>query len=121
MQTNKTYQEALAAAREGYLISREEWKDKGLHVFVQVPSEVPAEIIPRMSSLPNSVKTLLVQRGGPIRYYNQIVILTEDNQISTWVCSPRDSEATDWIIHMEPQGDFTAAPVAETAGTAKPV
>lgn len=121
MQTNKTYGEALEAAQEGYLISRVGWNGKGLRVFVQVPSEVPEAIIPKMSSLPNSAKTLLVHRGGSIRYQKQAAIIHPDNTIEGWSPSLSDTMATDWEIHMEPDGDFTAAPVSETAGTATPL
>lgn len=121
MQINKNYHEALTAAREGYLISRAGWNGKGRYVFIQVPSEVPEAIIPKMSSLPNSAKTLLVQRGGSIRYVNQAALINPDNTIQGWSPSLSDTMAEDWIIHTGPHAEFTAAPVAETAGTAKPV
>jgi hypothetical protein len=122
MLTNQTFQFALDAARTGSLISREGWNGKGLFVFVQVPSEVPAEIVPKMSSLPNAAKALLVGRGGPIRYRNQAAIIHTDNTIESWSPSLSDTMATDWIIHTTGNpGDFTAAPVAETAGTATPL
>jgi hypothetical protein len=118
METNKTYQQALDAARDGYLISREGWNGKGLFVFLQIPSEVPEAIIPKMSSLPNSAKTLLVGRGGPIRYKNQAALIGPDNTITGWAPSLSDTLANDWVINTDPHADFTAAPVAETAGTA---
>lgn len=121
MRTNQNYQSALDAARQGSLISREGWNGKGLHVFLQVPSEVPEAIIPKMSSLPPAVKTLLVQRGGSIRYQKQAALIHPDGTIEGWSPSLSDTMAEDWQIHEEPHMDFTAAPVSETAGTAKPL
>ncbi len=121
MLTNQTFQSALDAARTGSLISREVWNWKGLYAFIQVPSEVPAEIVPKMSSLPNAAKALLVGRGGPIHYRNQAAIIHPDNTITGWSPSLSDIMADDWVIHTGTPVDFTAAPVAETAGTATPL
>lgn len=118
---NVDFQSALTAAQNGHLISREGWNGKGLRVFMQVPSEVPEAIIPKMSSLPASAKTLLVARGGSIRYQKQAALIHPDNTIEGWSPSLSDAMATDWEIHMEPEGDFTAAPVEETVGTARPL
>ena len=122
MKTNQTFGEAIAAAKSGKRISREGWNGKGMFVFVQVPSEVPAEIVPKMSSLPPDVKAELVRRGGTISYHNQMALVYPDSKIYGWTPSPSDALATDWCIHEEAGGEsFEAAPVAETAGTAKPL
>ncbi len=123
MQTNKTFGEAIAAAKEGKRISRAGWNGKGMFVFVQVPSEVPEAIIPKMSSLPNDVKAELARRGGNIRYQNQMAMVYPDNNIYGWLASPSDCLESDWCIHEEDQSteNFAAAPVEETAGTAKPL
>lgn len=120
---NHSYGEALeAAAKHGKRISREGWNGKGLFVFVQVPAEVPAEIIPKMSSLPNDVKAEFVRRGGSIRYRNQLAIVYPDGTVYGWDSSPSDQLENDWCIHHEEQpAHFLPAPVSETAGTAKPM
>ncbi len=108
--------------KNGHLVSREGWNGKGLFVFMQVPSEVPAAIVPKMSSLPPAVKSLLHERSVPIRYSNQFAIIQPDSTINGWTPSPSDAAAVDWCIHPIPEGlDFTVAPVAETAGTATPL
>lgn len=120
---NHSYGEALeAAAKQGKRISREGWNGKGLFVFVQVPAEVPESIIPKMSSLPNDVKAEFVRRGGPIRYKNQLAMVYPDGTVYGWDSSPSDQLEHDWCIHHEDEpAAFTAAPVSETAGTAKPL
>ena len=123
MQTNKTFGEAITAAKAGKRISRAGWNGKGMFVFVQVPSEVPEEIIPKMSSLPSDVKAELVRRGGSIRYQNQMAMVYPDNNIYGWLASPSDCLESDWCIHEEASDEptYEAAPVAETVGTATPL
>lgn len=67
------------------------------------------------------VKAELVRRGGALRYQNQMAMVYPDNNIYGWVASPSDCLEKDWCIHEEAPSDFTPAPVAETAGTAKPL
>ena len=123
MQTNKTFGEAITAAKAGKRISRAGWNGKGMFVFVQVPSEVPEAIVPKMSSLPQDVKTELVRRGGAIRYQNQMAMVYPDNNIYGWLASPSDCLESDWCIHEEAEDgqQYPAAPVAETVGTAQPI
>jgi hypothetical protein len=115
------YHDAITSAKEGNLIYREGWNGKGIYVFLQVPSEVPEAIIPKMSSLPSRVKTLLIERGKPLRYHNQAALISPDNSIQGWSPSLSDTLAEDWCALWLPEEEYTAAPVAETAGTATPL
>lgn len=118
---NHTWPEAEAAAISGNRISSPNYPE-GCFVFYQVPSEVPEAIIPKMSSLPPAVKAEFVRRGGPISYSHQYGFVFETNHIVGWLPSEDDKNASDWIIHHEDApNNFTAAPVSETAGTAKPL
>ena len=122
MTTNHSFGEAISAAKEGKRISREGWNGKGMFVFMQVPSEVPESIIPKMSSLPNDVKAELVRRGGSIRYQNQLAMVYPNNNIYGWVASPSDCLESDWCIHdLIGEASYPAAPVADTVGTATPL
>jgi hypothetical protein len=96
---NNTFGQALEAMRAGHLVSRAGWVGKGLRVFMQVPSEVPSEVIHRMTSLPVAAKALAMERGRPLRYSNQFALLFPDNTVNGWVPSSSDALATDWTIH----------------------
>ena len=85
--------------QRGLLVSREGWAGKGLHVFMQVPSMVPHDVIPRMTSLPAAAKDKIMSRTAPLMYSNQMAILFPDNQVHGWAPSVSDSLATDWITH----------------------
>lgn len=112
---NQTFGQAIEALKQGKFVSREGWNGKGMFVFMQVPSEVPVEIIPKMTSLPPSVKKKVMERGQPLRYQNQLAMVYPDNNIYGWLASPSDCLESDWCIHEE----YVVA--GETVGTAKPL
>ena len=90
--------QAIEALKEGKKVAREGWNGKGLFVFMQVPAEISEEIIPKMQSLPQSVKDEFARRGGNIHYHNQMALVNTSNQISGWAPSGSDSLSEDWII-----------------------
>lgn len=115
MIVNQTFGQAIEALKQGKIVSRAGWNGKNLFVFRQVPSEVPAEIIPKMTSLPPAVKAVLVKSGAPITYQNQFCIVYPDNSLHGWQPSGSDALATDWQIH----GEYVVA--GETVGAATPI
>lgn len=98
MTTNHTFGEAVEAAKAGKRIAREGWNGKGMFVFQQVPSDINEDVIPRMQSLPQSVKDEFARRGGSIRYRNQLAMVYPDNTVYGWVASPSDVLENDWCI-----------------------
>lgn len=93
---------ALEHLKEGKCIARMGWNGKGLFVCKQVPSEISANIIPKMQSLPQSAKDILhegVDDTRPIFYVNQMIIVnTNTRNIDSWVPSSSDLFAEDWYI-----------------------
>ena len=90
--------QAIEALKQGKRVARQGWNGKGLFVFMQVPSEINQDIVPKMQSLQQSVKDEFAKRGGNIRYKNQLVIVYPDNTICGWVASPSDVLEEDWVI-----------------------
>ena len=100
-----SFGKAVEALKQGKRVQRKGWNGKGLFIFEQVPSSVPAEIVPKMTSLPQSVKDEFKRRfeganmtDGSIKYQNQIAMVYPDNNIYGWVASPSDVLEQDWII-----------------------
>ena len=96
---------AIQALRDGKRVQRSGWNGKDLFVFMQVPSEVPAEFVPRMSSLPKSVKAEFKRRFedesaqiDALYYNDQLALVNPSNLISGWAPSTNDALANDWII-----------------------
>lgn len=98
MTENHSFGEAITALHEGKRVSRSGWNGKGMFIFMQVPSEIEADIVPKMQSLPQSVKDEFVRRGGNIRYKNQLAMVYPDNTVYGWVASPSDVLENDWCI-----------------------
>lgn len=90
--------EAIKAAKQGKRVTRLGWNGKGLFVFMQVPAEITEDIVPKMQSLPQSVKDEFARRGGSITYSNQMALVNPNNSINGWAPSSSDTLAEDWII-----------------------
>jgi len=67
-------------------------------VFMQVPSVIAPDIIPRMQSLPEPVKAEFVKRGASLYYSNQFALVKADNSINGWAPSAADALAEDWEV-----------------------
>lgn len=112
MEKNLNFGQAIAALHEGKRVSREGWNGKGMFVFKQVPSKIDMTIVPKMQSLPESVKAEFMRRHNAgeypvgvdpimmnsINYKNQLAMVYPDNTIYGWVASPSDVLESDWCI-----------------------
>lgn len=78
---------------------RRGWNVKGRFVVKQVPAYITEEIIPKMQSLPQSAKDIIMARSNKhIDYTNQILIIHPDGHADSWVPSVSDVFAEDWEI-----------------------
>lgn len=119
---NQTFEAAMNAMEAGLIVSHQ-GLPVGSFVFRQVPSEVSAAVIPKMSSLPDSVKAELIKRGGNIRYVNQWCLVLPTGSIHGWhpALGGNWLEGKWTIHHSEEPQKFPVAPVSETAGTGTPL
>jgi hypothetical protein len=90
--------EAIQALKDGKLVARSGWNGKGMFIVKQIPSVIGIEIIPRMQSLPQSVKNVLIEREQPICYESQMLIINSLGRADSWVPSSSDCFAEDWQI-----------------------
>lgn len=90
---------AIQALKAGYAVRRSGWNGKGLWVIKQVPAHITAEIIPKMQSLPQLAKDLILKGKGVIDYTSQCLIYNENTgRADSWVPSISDVFAEDWEI-----------------------
>lgn len=88
--------------KSGYAVRRKGWNGKGLFIVKQVPSHIEGDIIPKMQSLPQIAKNILMSRENPhIDYTNQMLIINPDGRADSWVPSSSDVFAEDWEIVVE--------------------
>lgn len=104
------YAEALGAIMAGRCAARLGWHTVGLFAFMRPADELPVSFIPKVKSLPESVKRYLVNqlRGAthhptgeeitiPFRQY--LCLLAPDlSVVNGWDPSDEDKAASDWII-----------------------
>lgn len=95
---NQTFGQAIEALHQGKRVARSGWNGKGLFIFMQIPSEISEDVIPKMQSVPQFVKDEFARRGGNIRYKNQLAMVYPDNTVYGWVASPSDVLESDWCI-----------------------
>ena len=87
---------AIEALKEGKLVARDGWD--GMFVMKQIPAEIGLDIIPRMQSVQQSAKDVLIDRGTTLKYENQMLIIKSDGTADSWVPSSSDVFAEDWVI-----------------------
>ena len=102
---NKKFSEAIEALKQGKRATRLSWSEPGFSIFMQVPSEIKKDIVPKMQSLPQAVKDEFVKRFIDDRYqldaiyYNdQIAMVNQSNLIVGYTPSTSDVLSEDWII-----------------------
>lgn len=90
---------AIQVLKLGYAVRRSGWNGKGLWVIKQVPAHITEEIIPKMQSLPQSAKNLILKGKKSIDYTAQCLIYNENTgRADSWVPSISDVFAEDWEI-----------------------
>ncbi len=95
---NGSFGQAIQALKQGKRVARTGWDGKGMFIFMQVPSAINEEVIPKMQSLPQAVKDEFSKRLGGIKYKNQLAMVYPDNTVYGWVASPSDVLENDWCI-----------------------
>lgn len=93
------FSDAIEVLKQGGAIRRKGWNGKGLFVIKQVPSHIESDIIPKMQSLPQSAKDLILNGKGFIDYTSQCLIYNENTgRADSWTPSISDVFAEDWEI-----------------------
>lgn len=90
--------QAIEALKQGKIVSRLGWNGKGMFVVKQIPAVISTDIIPKMQSLPQSAKDVLMNREQAISYDNQMLIINSLGKADSWVPSSSDCFAEDWLI-----------------------
>lgn len=93
------FRNVIQFLKKGKACRRSGWNGKGLFIVKQVPSHIEGDIIPKMQSLPQSAKDILMSRENPhIDYTNQMLIINPDGRADSWVPSSSDVFAEDWEV-----------------------
>lgn len=97
--------EAIEELKKGNMVARTEWEPDNYFLFRQVPAEIKKDIVPKMQSLPQSVKDEFEKRFNDdnyqidaIYYDDQIAVVNDSNLIVNWSPTVSDVLAEDWIV-----------------------
>lgn len=98
---NLSFGEALQALEAGKCVTRESWVgDK--FVTKQIDSDINAEIVPKMQSLPDTAKKLIgITDDKDIHYRNQCLLIKQfpSSSVATnYVPDWNDMFAKDWMV-----------------------
>jgi len=100
-----SFGKATEALKEGKRVERLGWNGKGLFVFMQVPATINRVIVPKMQSLPQTVKDEFEKRFDDkkrqidsIYCENQLALVDSSNLITGWSPSTSDALAEDWVV-----------------------
>lgn len=94
-----SFGDAIEVLKQGGAIRRAGWNGKGLFVVKQIPAHITEDIIPKMQSLPQSAKDIIMSRENKvIDYTSQMLIINPDGRADSWVPSVSDVFAEDWEI-----------------------
>lgn len=91
---------AIQALKLGFAVRRHDW-NKYQCVIKQIPAYIDKDIIPKMQSLPQSAKNLILECSGSIDYTDQCLVYNaETGRADSWSPSVSDIFANDWEIIM---------------------
>lgn len=91
------FSDTIKALKEGFSVSRYSWD--GAFIVKQIPAAIGESVIPKMQSLPDSAKAILLRRNDKtIKYVNQLLKIDKDNNADSWNPTPDDMFAEDWFI-----------------------
>lgn len=90
---------AIKALKEGKVIRRKAWRGTGYVVFKQVPAHIEQNIIPKMQSLPEAAKKLILKSRTYIDYASQCLKYNyTTGEANSWSPSINEVFAEDWEI-----------------------
>jgi hypothetical protein len=101
---------AINALKNGKLVTRKGWNGKGMFLFVRPADELTTDFIPKVKSLPDSVKEYIDKHVDdktnpgesgltPVKFTAYICMKAADGSIvNGWLASQTDMLAEDWHL-----------------------
>lgn len=98
-QLKLNFAEAMISLRDGEMVAREGWVKDGIFIFEQKANVVSKDFIPNFKSLPDSVKTKLVELDIDIKFNASITMFdSKEGMQPGWIAFDEDLDATDWTV-----------------------
>jgi hypothetical protein len=99
MKAGLSFGSALVALKAGARVSREVWYGDGMFIFMNPGNTLNKESIPKVKSLPESVKAFLVNQEKNIEFLPFMCLWTPTGEVlNGWQASQSDMLAQDWCV-----------------------
>lgn len=99
MKSDLSFGSALVALKAGAMVGRKEWSELGMFVFMSPANTLSQDFIPKITSLPESVKAFLINQGKNIEFLPFMSLWTASGEVlNGWQASQSDMLAQDWQI-----------------------
>ena len=105
---NMSFGLAIEALQKGQKVARRGWNGKDMFIFMRPADELDIDFIPKVKSLPDSVKTDLTAHGEThyasgdkikVKFNAYLCMKAADGSIvNGWLASQTDILADDWMI-----------------------
>lgn len=95
------FSECLEALRNGKRLVNASLSNRSAYIVRQIPQIIPADIVPNMTSLPDSAKE--VAKDAPIEYHDQVLLCEWDSdsgrtRATSYIPTWEDIFREDWTI-----------------------
>lgn len=91
--------EAIEATKQGKRVQRSGWNGKGMFIFQRPADVLAGDFIPKVKSLPESVKLFLADQKRDVEFLAYFCLYAADGKIvNGWLASQTDMIAEDWTI-----------------------
>ena len=91
------FAEAIECMKGKQVVRRSQ--QTNVFVTMQIPQDISADIVPKMTSLCSRAKDLILLYPKHIHYHNQFLIVNLDNGLATqYIPSTEDLLANDWVV-----------------------
>ena len=92
---------AIELLKAGLCVRRWNWGQHGPFIIKQVPAHIGSDVVPKMQSLPQSAKDLIMANTGFIDYTSQCLIYDPNTgKADSWMPSIDDVFTDDWQVVM---------------------
>jgi hypothetical protein len=98
------FSEIIDGLKEGHIYQCNEW-DGNKVIMMQIPAVIPADVVPKMTSVQPALKQYLSTVGsGAISYHDQVLIVnmvddaSVDAQATYYIPTWEDIFADDWRV-----------------------
>ncbi|MDQ6481594.1 DUF2829 domain-containing protein [Dyadobacter sp. LHD-138] len=99
MKAGLSFGSALVTLKAGARVSREVWDENGMFIFMSPGSTLTQDFIPKVKSLPESVKSFLINQEKNIEFLPFMCLWTATGEVlNGWQASQSDMLAQDWCV-----------------------